>query len=67
MFTEQKNHKGEMELNERLIIIKRPPALCKVVGDPPIAEQRFDRRAVLLVGNRIGWFGVVGGVLPASQ
>lgn len=55
LFTEQNNHKGEMELNERLIIIKRPPALCKVVGDPPIAEQRLDRRAALLVGNLSGW------------
>lgn len=55
-----KNHKGEMELNERLIIIKRPPAHCKVMGDPPIAGQRFDRRAALLVGNLSGWRGCSG-------
>lgn len=58
MFTEQKNHKGEMELNERLIIIKHPPALGKDVGDPPIAEQRFDRRGRSF--GKSGWRGCSG-------
>lgn len=57
MFTEQKNHKGEMELNERLIIIKRPPALCKVVE----IHQLLNRGSI---DGPLCWLGMVGGVVP---